>query len=467
MLQPTFSFGEQWKGRCFLCNRVYESYSTGNLLCQSCADDPQGYRNEYFFNSLHPSKLSHYFVTVLPEAEDFDRKTLKHGFSDVFLKVRDKKNQGAKKLLKNIFPSLLPIPCGQPSLVKMPYLAEFSGFGGVWCLDMSPYIWSGTYKDLRSWAILSKAVEHNVKHLVLWTAGNAGFSLAKMVHRYNATVPDNDKKTVYCLMDASAPPEVVVTLRSLQCRVAPISTGEATILSKEHLYNVVASLTKTNLQQERYWHVTDGWDGIGVFMYSLLAEQTLNLLKGEMEQTENLRNADIYILLPLGTGNFLLGFFTAMERVSEGRGKVVAAMPYGDNMMMSFRKPPEEEKKPGRPKMVRDDPEAAKLTGFYSPFSPILAKMDKNADFARKDSVEFIEVDRAEQIESASRILGISEQVIAAEPSALIAFGALKSLSEKTGNNAEQNVVLVVNSGFGLMGIREQQFFTESIFAFR
>lgn len=59
---------------------------------------------------------------------------------------------------------------------------------------------------------------------------------------------------------------------------------------------------------------------------------------------------------------------------------------------------------------------------------------------------------------------------IAAEPSALIAFGAVKQLAQRirhNGRNLKRSVALVVNSGFGLMGMEEQEFYTRSIFAFR
>ena len=260
---------------------------------------------------------------------------------------------------------------------------------------------------------------------------------------------------------------MVVNLRSLQCRVAPVSTGSGTILSREQLYHVVASMAEE--EKESYWQVTDGWDGVGIFIYSLLARQCFYLLKHELEQ-RNITPSNIYILLPLGTGNLLLGFVRGMEQVNQAeRAKVVAAVPFGDHMMMPFLPPGP--KVNDRPKMRRDQPEAPKLTGFYSPLSPCLWHLAQDRDFSHAGAVDFIEVDRASQIEAAARILGSAQTpTVASEPSALIAFGALKQLAQRVrdyGLTSESCVALVVNSGFGIMGMEEQKFFTESIFAFR
>lgn len=178
---------------------------------------------------------------------------------------------------------------------------------------------------------------------------------------------------------------------------------------------------------------------------------------------------DIYIVLPVGTGNLLLGFIEGARQVSEGRCKIVAAMPFGDNMMTPFL--PSEEEKDHRPQLRRVPPVASKLTGFYSPLSPCLWHLTLNRDFDDRRAVEFIEVDRAAQIEVAARVLSPAhERTIASEPSALVAFGALKQLAQRVrdqGEKADESVVLVVNSGFGIMSREEEEFYTKSIFAFR
>lgn len=460
MAEPWFQFGAQWQSRCFVCGASDPQYRTNKRLCEQCVER---YRHHRFFRDV--SDLTSCFATFMPETEGITERAMHQGFNDLLLGSGDG-GVGPIKLLKRAFPSGMPLPCGQPVLFPMKRLAQFAGFGGMWALDLSPYIWSGTLKDLRSWAVLSLAIEHRINHLALWTAGNAGYSLAKLVHRWNATVPNKERKTVYCLVDAFAPPEMVVTLRSLQCRVASISTGSGTILLREQLYHVVASLTD---EHKNYWQVTDGWDGVGVFMYSLLARQCFHFLRNKLREVRKLELADVYIILPLGTGNFLLGFIRGMEQIGEGRAKVVAALPYGDHMMIPFL--PTETEMNDRPRMRRDAPEAPKLTGFYSPLSPCLWHLAQDRDFDHLGAVEFIEVDRAAQIEAAARVLGPAEvMTVAAEPSALIAFGALKQLAQRIrdhGKDLERSVALVVNSGFGIMGMKEQEFYTKSIFAFR
>lgn len=465
---PGVRFNDQWQGRCFICPEIYEPYRTDKLLCDKCLPS---YKHKQppikFFEDVSKPEL--FFGTILPEVKGLDETKLHWGFKDVFLSGdKEEKNAEPREFLKSVFKNPLSLPCGQPSFLPAPALAEFSGLGGVWVLDMSPYIWSGTHKDLRSWAILSTAIEHEIKHLALWTAGNAGLSLAKMVHRYNAGVNETDKRQVYCFVDSSAPPEIVVALRALRCSVAPIAIGKGAILSNDHLFNVVSALSGGKVKHERYWQVTDGWDGMGTFIYSLLAQQSFYLLQSKVKENENLKDADVYIVLPVGTGNLLLGFVRAMERAEKSGGKrtkLVGVLPYGDNVIKPFSQDPEKTGN-GFP----DTPEAPKLTGFYSPLSPCLWHLLQDRTFSHNGSVEFMRVDRASQVEAASQVLSLSHPIIAAEPSALLAFGALKNLYQQIVNNGRdpsKSVALVVNSGFGIMEIKEQEFYTKSIFAFR
>lgn len=467
MAELGFKFGAQWHGLCFLCKAEYRPYSTAERICKSCIDR---YRHHKFFRGV--SDLGACFVTIVPEVDILINKEMHSGFSDILL-GSETEAKDFPEILKPLFPSDPHLPCGQPVLLEAESLASFAGFSSAWVLDLSPYIWSGTLKDLRSWAVLSIAIEKNIKHLAVWTAGNAGLSIAKLVHRWNAAQRDpNTRRTVYCLVDAFAPSEIVVTLRSLQCRVAPISTGAGAVLSREQVYHVVSSLVENPADlYDNYWQVTDGWDGIGVFMYSLLARQSLYRLQSLLKEIQ-LKAENIYIVLPLGTGNLLLGFIRGMEKMTEKveeRSKIVAAVPYGDNMMTPFFADNHEEN--GAPRMRRVAPVAPKLTGFYSPLSPCLWHLTLNRDFSDPRAVEFIEVDRSSQIEAAARVFSLPRKAaVASEPSAMIAFGALKQLEQLIrdhGKKPDESAVIVVNSGFGIMGAEEQEFYTKSIFAFR
>lgn len=205
-------------------------------------------------------------------------------------------------------------------------------------------------------------------------------------------------------------------------------------------------------------------------MYSLLAQQSLNFLLDELEKAGK-KSAKIYIILPLGTGNILFGFIRGMERVGEGRAKIVAAVPYGDHIMRPFL-PKKGERKNG-PLMGRVPSLAPKMTGFYSPLSPCLWHLTEEKGFENPSTVELIVVDRAAQLEVAARVSGPDDtKIVDAEPSALIAFGALKELAwlirthGKEGD-LQNSIALVVNSGRGIMDAKEKEFYETGILASR
>ncbi|TSC72828.1 MAG: hypothetical protein G01um101438_227 [Parcubacteria group bacterium Gr01-1014_38] len=468
MAELGFEFNENWQAWCLVCRKSLERpYRTNDALCTTCMNR---YRSHEFFSPIAEAELASSFVTIIPEAKDIPEVLLQYGCRDLLLRSRGRLKE-PRDALKELFQAKLHVPCGQPALFEMEHLARFSGLGGTWVLDMSPYTWSGTHKDLRSWAVLSQAIEHDVQHLALWTAGNAGLSLAKLVKRWNATVPPKKRKTVYCLVDASTPLDMRMELRGPYCRVTSISTGAGAILSREQLYNVVAAMAGERIEREGHWQVTDGWDGVGIFMYSLLAQQCLTFLRDELGKTGK-ASAKVYIILPLGTGNILFGFIRGMERLGAERAKIVAAVPYGDHMMRPFLPPPKEERKNG-PRMSRAPSLAPKMTGFYSPLSPCLWHLTEEKGFENPSPVEIIEVDRAAQLEVAARVSGPDDtKIIDAEPSALIAFGALKELAQLIRTHGKEgdlhnSVALVVNSGRGIMNAEEKAFYETGILASR
>lgn len=194
-------------------------------------------------------------------------------------------------------------------------------------------------------------------------------------------------------------------------------------------------------------------------------------MRDELAKAEK-ASAKIYIILPLGTGNILFGFIRGMERFGPERAKIVAAVPYGDHMMRPFLPPPKDAPKNG-PRMIRAPSLAPKMTGFYSPLSPCLWHLTEEKGFENPSTVELIEVDRAAQLEVAARVSGPDDtKIIDAEPSALIAFGALKELAwlirthGKEGD-LQNSVALVVNSGRGIMDVKEKEFYETSILASR
>lgn len=453
-LQEINSLNSQWIGKCFVCKKKQNIYSPQNLLCLNCHHQ---YRSERYF--LGVQKLEECFVSIFPELDEEKMKQICDGpFSDLFLTSGEKNLTNIHHPFEQEVGGLKDrgLTCGQPVCTDITSLATFSGFGEVVCLDLSQYLWSGTLKDLKNWAILSIAVEKHVENLALWTAGNAGISLAKFAHRWNAKTKDN-KITVYCLVSAFAPPEIIVNLRAHGCRVAPVATGTGLIIFRDQIKSIVESLGASG----RYWHVTDGWDGLGVFMYRLLCRQTIAHLRPD------------YVVVPVGTGSLLAGFYLGCQDMNDAQQlscKLVGALPYGDNVVNPLRQPSEENAR-DKPRVRRVPPVAPKLTGFYSPLAPCLWYLLENRAFADPHWVEFIEVDKAQQIEVGAEILSPTHETgIASEPSALIAFGALKRLKElvehNSGNPIEKKV-LIVNSGLGLMSDEDEELYTKSIFRFR
>lgn len=147
MSEPSFSFGEKWRGRCFICQTQYDKYTTDQSLCKVCINS---YRGHKFFKQLFD--IESCFATIIPEPKQIPNELLKQGYNDILLRSGEN-NADSREFFKEFFSQKLPLPCGQPSLFEVPHLAKFSGFGQVHTLDLSPYLWSGTLKDLRLWGV--------------------------------------------------------------------------------------------------------------------------------------------------------------------------------------------------------------------------------------------------------------------------------------------------------------------------
>ena len=144
MAELGFAFGAQWHGRCFLCKAEYRPYNTAERICKACIDR---YRHHKFFRG--ESDLGACFVTIIPEVDILINREMHSGFSDLLL-GSETETKDPRDILKAAFPSDPNLPCGQPVLLDAERLARFAGFRNAWILDLSPYIWSGTLKDLRS-----------------------------------------------------------------------------------------------------------------------------------------------------------------------------------------------------------------------------------------------------------------------------------------------------------------------------
>lgn len=211
------------------------------------------------------------------------------------------------------------------------------------------------------------------------------------------------------------------------------------------------------MDASRYWHVTDGWDGVGLLMYRYLGAQIIRDLKPQ------------YVVMPVGTGDLLLGFYQGLvdcERwgaMEKGACKIIGAVPIGENILANIRNQRINPSRTDIVKMIgRSDPVMPKLIGRYSPLAPCIHRLD-----VRKE-VRFVVVDGDEQIAAGHQALMAGlDLAIACEPSALAAFAGLAHVNdiardlEGGGPNSRlyrsPSRVVVINSGSGTMGQKEYE----------
>jgi cysteine synthase len=346
----------------------------------------------------------------------------------------------------------LGLRLGRATLYQAVNLEE-SGFSRVYVLDFATYQWSHTLKDPRSWAIVNLALENGIRHLALYTAGNAGISLARLVYAANKELDENRRITVYSLVDTNVAAEIQTMLKSLGSKVAVVPGGGAYILNEANVWRIVnEQILKTSSPDRppHAWHVTDGWDGVGIAMYRLLIAQAL-------------RSVDVkYVVTPVGTGNLLLGTYLGICDASDHRKiQLFGALPNGENILTNLKRrriPVTQGRKKTPPSSLSIMP---KLVGRYTPLAPCLTHIEKE--------VKFVTIDRTMQEAARHETFG----QIACEPSALAAFASLPAIS-KTARKIEKphlksylpfrtdSGVLVVNTGSGLMSDVEIKFLSEN-----
>src|SRR6185295_12857079 len=85
-----------------------------------------------------------------------------------------------------------------------------------------------------------------------------------------------------------------------------------------------------HISQDDYWEVTDGWDGVGILMYRLLARQVCT------------HERPAYIVLPVGTGDLFCGFFLGRQdaidanEITEEDCRIVAVIPRGNSIRRNY-----------------------------------------------------------------------------------------------------------------------------------
>jgi hypothetical protein len=352
--------------------------------------------------------------------------------------------------------------CGNAAVYRSSGMEGLTGFGRVVVLDMGAYLWSGTLKDPRSWAILNTALALGLTDISVWTAGNAGLSLAKLAYHANRRLARDRRIQIHAIVDNDVAPEIRVQLRLWQCEVLDVFRQDKPILNPEEIRGLVANRLRRSwrsLDEASYWHVTDGWDGVGLVTYRLIAAQTLRDLSVVFSEDGG---GPVDIVLPVGTGDLLLGFYQGLRDCEEagfthrGAYRLVGVFPAGMNILDNIR----QRSIPARSGQVGGSgsgiqPVMPKLASLYTPLAPCLARM------VADEAVRFICVTAADQLRAGRQILaaGIDDGIVA-EPSAVAAFAALPHLDDE-GDAGEwayrrSRRVLVVNSGMGILGHDEE-----------
>jgi hypothetical protein len=315
---------------------------------------------------------------------------------------------------------------GTPLVYRHAQLEAWTSFRRVYILDMSTYRWSNSLRDPQSWAIVNLALERGISTLVRYTHRNGALSLAKLVYEVNRRT--NSDMAVYSLLDDTVSPVVESELRSWGSKVHKLTprVGARVIAPQEAWRVLNASLYHRSSEDPvpSAWHVSDGWDGVGILVYRILFAELLR------------RRIHVdYVLVPAGSDNLLLGTHLALR---DGRSPalLISAFPGGAPAM------------PTSPSELLDVPT---LVGTYAPLTSCIAHL------ATQPNVQFIEVSDAMQREALHQIETSTH--VAAEPSSLLAVGALRGADSRPGlleNIIQQDPqrtprdlsVLVVNPGF-------------------
>jgi hypothetical protein len=462
---------EHLGARCFLCDKEWPVFDTTLRACDCLAT--QGFPT---------SELSCY-VSILPELREYSAAALPSIWSDEpadgLVSAADSlgfpaemiehhagngaNGSGARPYPGDLLGTRHHARCGTATLYRSTSLEDLTGYARALVLDMGSYYWSGTLKDPRSWAIVNTALALGMTDISVWTAGNAGMSLAKIVSLANRRLPPEQRLQVHAIVDSDVAPEIRTQLRLWQCEVLDVFRQDKPILNPDEIRSLVAARlrrTRRQLNDATYWHVTDGWDGVGLLMYRLVAAQVVRDLAGAVLPGNG---SPFEIVLPVGTGDLLLGFYLGI-RDCEEEGlvprrafRLVGALPAGANILNNVRQrtmaAPSDDGRPGN-----TPPVMPKLTSLYTPLAPCLARLER-------EGVSFVTVTEADQLRAGRQILsgGIDDGVVA-EPSALAAFAALPHLEKgryrDDGSNGRQypcaRRVLVVSSGHGIVGRAEE-----------
>lgn len=355
---------------------------------------------------------------------------------------------------------LREIPKDQSEQLLSMYGAGQGKTPRVFVLDMSAYAWTHTQKDVRSFAIVNVAREAGIRHLALWTAGNAALSLAMAVNIQNAILPIENRIQVHALVHRVTSPQIVHTLESYGAIVTEIAQYQP--LTKSDVYENVCKTYKVHgstvgdIEPSNYWDVTDGLDSVGVLMYRLLCAQVVRFVEPD------------YLVAPCGTGSIFAGAYQAVRDVSAVRDKccVIGAVPHGlhplraivsGRLVIDFK---------GKYANTKEWPVAPKTAVAHTALGPFLRSLVEGRHFSRQwlvnqeKRVSFVEIPNKEQAAAAVALSpngsGVSRPM-AYEPSGLVQLAALPHVVTKYKTNNDSKVLLI-NTGCGIMAEHEHEF---------
>jgi hypothetical protein len=432
------------RGICICCPSV-TAFNIGDRYCHA-----RNCHGRYYPINDEDREL---FVTIVPERK-MDYSTLAKETRDSIVQFAGEQPAGRLSDLSPYLPyhhdtlQEMGLSLGRPTVYRSKRLEDWSLFSEVHVLDLSTFPWSGTLKDPKNWAVMNCAIEQDVSVLGLYTAGNAGISLAKMA--YGAGRLLGRRFRIFALVDDTVGDDIRNLLRVWDSTVIE-DDNRKYILDPVDFWRRVHPHLESN--EERRWQVTDGLDGVSIIMYRLIFIEVLRRVRPS------------YIVVPLGTGNLYVGAHLATCDVfaEEERPKIFTAVPDAENVTRyfdSFREPKE-------PPTSGKHAIMPKLVGRYTPLLPALAFLH-NSSQARS-----ITVSHAMQSNVAQALwqqIRQNEPTTAAEPSALAAAAALcgdgkfEGLREliRPPDRYQQfhsdQPVLVVNSGFGILGESEREF---------
>ncbi len=358
-------------------------------------------------------------------------------------------------------PHMEHLRCGNAVVYNLGELAGSFEFepGSVTVYDMSTYGWSNTLKDPRSWAVVSTATGQGIRDLGVWTAGNAGLSVAKLAYAVNRVLPPEKRIRVSCYsVGEPLPEEVRHVLQSFDAHVAVFRTPtRGKIFPVEEVIRRLNQRLRPQINERRFWDVSDGWDGVGLYMYRLIGRQICT----ELEPTPK------YIVAPVGTGDLFFGLCLGRDdcvkarKIKETDCHLVGAIPAGGESIINNYGDYDIEIPTVEPELGGDNPPAApKLSTIYTPLLLVMYPR-----LLRRDRVTLIRVSDEDQRAAAGALLDrqANSGRPASEPSALTAFSALPRLSrwhaqreERPGRRVRTDLakvpVVVVNSGSGILG---------------